>query len=334
MPSTTVSSRVSRSGAITKPTSKSYSPPQRPSAGIRARAERMLKQLQEDDPLNSLKTTQKSKSNEIQKSSHRSPSSPSSISPRRRAPSKKVAKSPGEEKRLRKYRAKPPGSFLTKLERARTQRMVVLGRTRGTVDGAPYEEIEIVGSTGNVYQVTVSREPVCTCPDSYKGNECKHKVYALHTVLRAPEHLQYQLALLTSELEDIFANAPPLPGDVCSDTNLNGKRKPADGECPICYMDLDESHNRLVWCKAQCGHNMHKSCFDQWAATRAGGQVSCVYCRAPWEMDIGDAATVKAAGAYSAEGYINVADQFGLSRARDYSGYYQPWARRHFGHGW
>lgn len=246
----------------------------------------------------------------------------------KRTPTTKTA----VEKRLRKYRSKPPSSFLVKLERAQTQRMIVLGRRRDTIDGVPSEEVEIVGSTGNVYTVTISHQPTCTCPDSLRGNECKHKVYVLSTVLKAPLDLQYQLALLSSELETIFAHAPPIPTYLAEDSD--GNRKPTDGECPICYMDLDEEHNKLVWCKSQCGHNLHKSCFDQWAASQGGREVRCVYCRTPWETDVSDLDAVKKAGEYTEEGYVNVAAQFGISRARDYSGYYQPWARRQFGVGW
>lgn len=236
-----------------------------------------------------------------------------------------------DEKRLRRIRAKPPASFLVKLERAQTQRMIVLGRKRKTIAGAPAEDIDVVGTTGNIYTVTISHLPSCTCPDSEKGNECKHKVYALYNVLKAPSHLQYQLALLTSELAEIFSRAPPIPTDVGEDSK--GNRKPTDGECPICYMDLDEEHNKLVWCKAQCGHNLHKSCFDQWAKSQAGQEVRCVYCRTPWETDV-DVNAVRKAGEQGEDGYTNVAEQFGLSRARNYSGYYQPWARRQFGVGW
>ncbi|KIW30670.1 uncharacterized protein PV07_06394 [Cladophialophora immunda] len=237
-----------------------------------------------------------------------------------------------EGKRMRRYRSKPPASFLVKLERAQTQRMIVLGRKRSMRAGAPSEDIDIVGSTGNIYTVTVSHLPTCTCPDSLKGNECKHKVYALHTVLKAPLHLQYQLALLTPELDEIFAHAPPIPTDLSEDAK--GSRKPTDGECPICYMELDEEHNELVWCKVQCGHNLHKSCFNQWAKSQAGKGVRCVYCRTSWETDVSDVEAIKRTAEYTQDGYVNVADHFGISRAREYSGYYQPWVRRRFGQQW
>jgi len=206
----------------------------------------------------------------------------------------------------------------------------VIGRTRTDTPAFPSEEIDVVGSTGNIYKVTIGQIPSCTCPDHLKGNECKHKVYALHTVLKAPEHLQYQLAYLSSELREIFNGAPPIPTEVSSSGDTDGNRKPIEGECPICYFDFDVEHNELVWCKAACGNNMHKSCFDQWAASQRGSAVKCVYCRTPWQVDPGDIENLTQAGTMGAEGYVNVAQQFGMSGARDYSTYHQPWVRRNY----
>lgn len=57
---------------------------------------------------------------------------------------------------------------------------------------------------------------------------------------------------------------------------------------------LQEGKEALVWCKSSCGNNMHKQCFDKWAASRrsSGQEVTCVYCRAPWH----DAAVGAAGG--------------------------------------
>jgi hypothetical protein len=239
------------------------------------------------------------------------------------------------EKRQRKYRSNPPLSFLQKLERARTQRMIVLSRNRIT---AFSEEIAIVGSTGNIYTVTISHLPSCTCPDHANGNQCKHVVYALHTVLRAPSQLEYQLAFLTAELEEIFSKAPPIPTETVSEDNesTNGKRKPIEegSECPICYMDLLPDSEELVWCKAACGNNMHKTCFEQWAASQRGQVVKCVYCRTPWETNSADLATLQRQGTVNDEGYVNVAGQFGMSGQRDYSSYHPFWVRRTLGTGY
>lgn len=246
--------------------------------------------------------------------------------------SKKLKKE--EEKRLTTYRSKAPQTFLRKLERAQTQRMIVIGRTRSGSGQNLHEDIDIVGTTGNIYTVTIGRLPSCTCRDHAKGNECKHKVYALNTVLRAPYDLQYQRAFLTTEVEEILTNAPSIPnGSSNSDEDYTGTQKPIEGECPICYMDFDPENNEITWCKAACGNNMHKECFNQWVASQRGQEVRCVYCRQPWQMDKGDLESIKKLGQKSGDGYINVAEQFGLSQVRDYSSYHQPWVRRRHGYG-
>jgi len=212
--------------------------------------------------------------------------------------------------------------------------MVVIGRTRSGTDTFPTEEIDIVGSTGNIYKVTIGQTPSCTCPDHQKGNECKHKVYAMHTVLKAPENLVYQLAYLSSELREIFSGAPPIPTDTASPDDTDRKRKPIEGDCPICFQEM-AAGDELVWCKAACGNNAHSECWDQWAAIKRGGgaAVTCVYCRTPWQLDHGGVASLTRTGAVGDDGYINVAEQFGISRTRDYS-VYNRFSRRAMGLGW
>lgn len=84
-----------------------------------------------------------------------------------------------EEKRLRRFRIKPPTSYLERLDRVRSQRMFLIDRNRTTsTDGTHEEEVfDIAGSTGNIYQVTINKNPDCSCPDSSKGNQCKHIIY-------------------------------------------------------------------------------------------------------------------------------------------------------------
>ena len=66
------------------------------------------------------------------------------------------------EKRLKPFRPKAPQTFLQKLERATTQRMIVIGRTRAGQGTDLHEDIDIVGTTGNIYTVTIGRLPSCT----------------------------------------------------------------------------------------------------------------------------------------------------------------------------
>lgn len=70
---------------------------------------------------------------------------------------------------------------------------------------------------------------------------------------------------------------PPLSRVEATSTEGNqGKRKPVEGDCPICFMEFGRNEE-IVWCKAACGNNIHKKCFDQWAATTRQSGVRCVY---------------------------------------------------------
>ncbi|CAI7629576.1 unnamed protein product [Penicillium pancosmium] len=146
---------------------------------------------------------------------------------------------------------------------------------------------------------------------------------ALVHALKAPPHLQYQLAFLSSELCEILRGSSlnltrPAPS---ADEN-NGNRKPVDGDCPICFQEMIEATEKIVWCKAACGNNLHKQCFDQWAAasrTSSAAGIRCVYCRSPWKSDAADIniqSIRKNNANVGPEGYVNMASEFGLSTER------------------
>lgn len=243
---------------------------------------------------------------------------------------KKSKPAQDEEKRLKKHRAKAPQAYLQVRERALTQRMFALSRERDTTNPEhPIETISLAGTTGNVYTIVVDKVPSCDCPHAIKGNQCKHIAYVMSRVLRAPAHLEYQLALLSSELCEIFEKAPPLPSETAEkDDDQDGNRKPIEGECPICCVDFEpESKEEIVYCKAACGNNIHKDCFKQWAATKTTGQVPCPFCRTPWQSDDPTLKGLPKGAKKNQEGYVNVASQLGMSGRRDYSSYHSYWVR-------
>ena len=243
-------------------------------------------------------------------------------------PKKKKAKQDGE-KRLRKWRSHAPVAYREVRNRALTQRMFALDRLR-SVDNPehPSETISLAGTTGNVYTICIDKVPTCDCPHAKKGNQCKHVVYVLSRILRAPSDLEYQLAFTSSELKDIFANSPPLPSETASNDAKDGNRKPVEGECPICCNDFEPgSSETIVYCKAACGNNIHKDCFGQWAATKTGQAITCPFCRTPWQGDEVKLNEVAKGAKKNAEGYVNVASQLGLSGRRDYSSYNSFWVR-------
>lgn len=227
-------------------------------------------------------------------------------------------------------------SYSRFLHRARTQRMFVLSRTSGVEENChanspacPYHEIKLAGTTGNVYSVIISHLPTCSCPNtSFKRVDsgealCKHVLYVLHFVLKAPEHLCYQNAFLTSELQEITTNAPSLPQPPPKDitekpSEADLLRKPLEEDCPICCMEF-RADEPVVWCRAACGNNVHAECFRLWAKTKKNkDDVTCPFCRSKWldgENKAGKAGEVSATmmevqmPARREGGYYNVRDQ-------------------------
>jgi hypothetical protein len=263
--------------------------------------------------------------------------------PPKKAPARKRGKrdtdAPTEEKRARLFRKKAPQSYTAVKERALTQRLTVLCRERCGSDDMPQEKIIVTGSTGNVYTVSIGLIPSCDCPHAKKGNQCKHIVYVMLRVLKAREEIAYQLALISSELREVIKNAPLIPG-VETDSQdgtetADGNRKPIEGECPICYDNLGDKE-AIVYCKASCGNNVHKTCMQNWMAA-SRGKATCPYCRANWEEDTGfegKLSEVDTKGLQRNEdGYVNVGSQLGLSGQRDMSTYHPFWVRQQMGYG-
>lgn len=253
---------------------------------------------------------------------------------------KRASDGPTDEKRLRRHRATPPQSYLAVKERAMTQRLTVISRERCGSDELPEEKVVMAGSTGNVYTQTIGLVPSCDCPHAMKGNQCKHIIYVMVRVLKAREAVAYQLALLSSELREVLKNAPPIPGVETDPTDAQGEqdgnRKPIEGECPICYDDLEPGKDAIVYCKASCGNNVHKDCMQKWISMTRG-KATCPYCRAAWAAEDGFKGKLGEVDTKGLErnedGYLNVAGQLGLSGQRDYSTYHQFWVRRHLGMG-
>ncbi|KAG5914786.1 hypothetical protein E4U53_004594 [Claviceps sorghi] len=233
--------------------------------------------------------------------------------------------SPRPEKRMRRHRSSPPRAFHDVYQRALGQRFYVLRRSRGGTEECPEETCDVAGSTGNVYTVEIGRTPRCTCPHALRDNHCKHIIYILARVLQAPYHHVYQRALLSSELRSIFANAPGVGAETAGPSR-GRHRKSIEGDCPICFCPFDtRSPESIVWCRAACGQNIHQECFEMWARTKTG-DVTCPFCRCIWQGDPDMVTKVERSRATVREGYLNVADQLGISTERDYSSY-SRWLR-------
>ncbi|KAI8949803.1 hypothetical protein F4801DRAFT_385692 [Xylaria longipes] len=265
---------------------------------------------------------------------------------------KKETKAADGEKRLRRFRAKrrPASKSFTNEQPSNGPymcslgvelrflllmltpiRFYVLNRSRCGTANCPEEDVEITGSTGNIYKVHIAQVPSCNCPHALNGNQCKHIIYVMSRVLRARPDLVYQLGLLSTELCEIFEGAPSIGVDgEKSNESHDPNRKQIEGDCPICFTPFEGAED-TVYCRATCGQNIHKECFQMWATTKrqsARDAVTCPMCRSPWQGDEDMVKKIKNTGIAGADGYVNVAGQLGISGTRDYSTYYNGPSRR------
>ena len=155
----------------------------------------------------------------------------------------------------------------------------------------------IMGSKGNVYEVTINYNPYCNCPDYLiRHKRCKHIYFVLMRIMKInnPDKEWFN----DEELRDMFQNVPEITNNLIIDNNLKEKylqdvnndeehkdengiikqRDYKDENCPICLVPL-ENGKEIVYCRYSCGKSIHKKCFSMWEK-KSGG--ICVFCRGNW----------------------------------------------------
>lgn len=153
-------------------------------------------------------------------------------------------------------------------------------------------EYMIMGSTGNVYTVTIAEISTCSCPDYLKRKiRCKHIYFVLARVLKVAPNLIETKKYNASDLTTLFLKLS-LEADLVIPTDKKKKynyltnhsvkdvvsRKEDNDICPICLDDI-VNLKLAYYCKNSCGKNVHIECFDMW--TRKKGS-KCVFCNANW----------------------------------------------------
>lgn len=265
-----------------------------------------------------------------------------------------------KEKRAKRYRSSCPAALQERLQRAATQRLYLVQQseipTDDTEDVASVVDFTVLGSTGNVYTVSLGLVPSCTCPDFYKRQDlCKHIMFVLLKVVGLDfrtNPLAYQKAYVVSELKQLFAilRSRRVGGTVLANARVRAavlgaggtaahasldndsssgvvqRRSLAndDSDCPICFDDLTgEPDSRLAFCRGTCGANFHAECIRHWLG--ASVRKSCPHCRQPW---LGEGAAKE--GNSNSEGYANFGGLQGQSPVRDTSTYrsYSPYYKR------
>ncbi|KAI3706799.1 hypothetical protein L6452_24772 [Arctium lappa] len=153
----------------------------------------------------------------------------------------------------------------------------------------------ILGATANVYTVTLSATPSCTCPHPTAHSPCKHILFLYIRVLSLSLHdpclrrrtlRPCQLARLLSAPVSCQTVAGPAIRQRFHELYLRriATKPPVvtvedDSMCPVCLEEMGvEDGRRLVAC-ATCKNPIHEECLMAWKRRRTR---TCVICRARW----------------------------------------------------
>ncbi|KAM0279095.1 hypothetical protein ACHAQH_004781 [Verticillium albo-atrum] len=138
-------------------------------------------------------------------------------------------------------------------------------------------------SSDKTYCITIDEAPKCECAAK---NHCKHIIYVLVHVLRAPEALIHQNRFLQDEIRSLLTRGPnlrPTMAQIDNDPTMKDgipKDKIAQ-DCPVCYQVLGDDSS--VVC-ATCGRHAHESCHKIWEHENSGwGPLKCATCQSIWK---------------------------------------------------
>ncbi|XP_061369600.1 uncharacterized protein LOC133312429 [Gastrolobium bilobum] len=185
-------------------------------------------------------------------------------------------------------RFKPSQPISDRIVRALRHRLRLLHRSSST--------FFIFGATGNVYTVSLSSTPSCTCPD--RTTPCKHILFVFIRVLGVSldDVCLRRRTLRPCQLQRLL-NMPTLPEAIAGGTlrqrfhqlffdgRQGGSTRPSiemeDGAtCPVCLEEM-KKEEKLMAC-GTCRNPIHEECLVRWKRSRGRRTAICVICRARW----------------------------------------------------
>ncbi|KAI8547570.1 hypothetical protein RHMOL_Rhmol07G0206400 [Rhododendron molle] len=155
----------------------------------------------------------------------------------------------------------------------------------------------VMGATGNVYTVTLSTTPSCSCPD--RTTPCKHILFVFIRVLGLPldDACLRRRTLRPCQLNRLLTTpttAETLAGDGVREVfhrlyflrarEVAVRREEVEREegatCPVCLDEMGRGE-KVVAC-GTCRNPIHEECLLRWKRTTRRRTPSCVICRARW----------------------------------------------------
>jgi hypothetical protein len=150
--------------------------------------------------------------------------------------------------------------------RAKTQKIFLANRN---VDDNS-ATFQVLGSTGNIYNVALDGAPICSCPDhSTRGSRCKHILFMLIKIFNVED--PYKTTFTQEEIQkyiDAYKanisrfNVQVDPNTVNkSNVNYDVGEKYLDDDCCVCLDPIQNGEER-VHCKKVCGRCIHTNCYN------------------------------------------------------------------------
>lgn len=169
-------------------------------------------------------------------------------------------------------------------ERGKTQQLYLVERKNDL-------DYLVMGSTGNIYSVSIQKQPQCTCPDyKQRKKRCKHIYFVLLRIMKVKN--EDQLEYSDADLIQMIKNIPEITKNLIvnkkvaeeykkidSKTGLVEKNMDADDLCPICLDDLNNGQP-IDYCKFSCGKCIHEACLKMWIQGSKSNK--CLFCTQPW----------------------------------------------------
>lgn len=143
---------------------------------------------------------------------------------------------------------------------------------------------KIMGSTGNIYNVTLSTQIKCSCPDFiYRHKRCKHIYFVIIKMFKLQDVDKDNYT--KNELSELINRQDITNGVTINNELLNKYKKIKDGKvqeiipqtddsCPICLDDITNG-DTYIFCKYSCGKCVHEDCYTHWTTNR---EKKCVFC--------------------------------------------------------
>ena len=150
-------------------------------------------------------------------------------------------------------------------QRAKTQKIFLANRNIEDNSAS----FQVLGSTGNIYNVALNGVPSCSCPDhSTRHKRCKHILFMLIKIFNvqdpykdtfSQEEIQNCIDLYKNNIEKFNVKVDPNTINKTNDYDVGEKF--LDDDCCVC-LDPLQNGETLVHCKKVCGRCIHVNCYN------------------------------------------------------------------------